>query len=127
MTATPWLPPPAEGRPAWRTDTRYPQLVVNAATGQPVALFLDPDTARQVTTAVCVLAEDLPLSCAIDLGWQLRVGGKVPHHVYRQEGPLPDRRPFPEGDPPLGMFVNPVDAAWAVLAVRLQPTLRWLL
>lgn len=123
--ATPWLPP-VEGRPVWRTDVRYPQLVVNEATGQPVALFLDPAVATAVVLAVRVLQQDLPVGSATDFEGVMRVGSRVLHHVYRQVGPEPDRRPFPDGDPPLGMFVNPVDAEWARLAVQVLPTARTL-
>lgn len=38
-------------------------------------------------------------------------------HVYRQRGPVPDRRPWPDGDPPIGMFLDPLDAQLAVRAV----------
>lgn len=47
-----------------------------------------------------------------------RQGGKVPHHVYRQRGPEPDRRPWPDGDPPIATFLNPEDAELAVRAVN---------
>ena len=120
---SPWQPALSAGR-AWRTDVRYPQLVVDEATGLPVALFLDPGVATAVVLATRVLQQDLPGGCATEVGGLLRQGSRVPHHVYRQSGPEPDRRAFPDGDAPLGMFVNPRDAEWAVLAVRAQPTLR---
>jgi hypothetical protein len=47
-----------------------------------------------------------------------RQGGKVPHHVYVQRGEEPDRRPWPDGDPPIGMFLNPEDAELACTAVN---------
>lgn len=47
-----------------------------------------------------------------------RLGGKVPHHVYRQRGTEPDRRPWPDGDPPVAMFLDPADAMLAVLSVN---------
>lgn len=49
---------------------------------------------------------------------QWRVGGKVPHHVYEQRGAEPDRRPWPDGDRPVGMFLDPGDARRAVGAVN---------
>jgi hypothetical protein len=48
-----------------------------------------------------------------------RQGGKVPHHVYAQRGDEPDRRPWPDGDPPVAMFLDPVDAELACRAIGL--------
>lgn len=42
----------------------------------------------------------------------------MPHHVYEQRGAEPDRRPWPDGDPPIGMFVHPGNARRAVDAVN---------
>lgn len=47
-----------------------------------------------------------------------RQGGKIPHHVYAQRGDEPDRRPYPDGDPPIATFLNPADAELAVQAVN---------
>lgn len=47
-----------------------------------------------------------------------RQGGKVPLHVYRQRGDEPDRRPYPDGDPPIAMFLTPEDAELACRAVN---------
>lgn len=47
-----------------------------------------------------------------------RRGGKNPHTVYRQLGDEPDRRPYPDGDPFVGVFLSPEDAAYAVEAVN---------
>jgi hypothetical protein len=49
-------------------------------------------------------------------GW--RQGTKVPHHVYRQRGPEPDTRAWPDGDEPVATFLDPIDAAFAVSAVN---------
>jgi hypothetical protein len=38
-------------------------------------------------------------------------------HVYRQRGPIPDRRPWPDGDPPIATFCDAADAELAVRAV----------
>lgn len=47
-----------------------------------------------------------------------RQGGKVPHHIYRQRGDEPDRRPWPDGDPPVATFLDPADALLAVSSVN---------
>jgi hypothetical protein len=47
-----------------------------------------------------------------------RQGGKVPHHIFEQRGRIPDRRPWPDGDPPIGFFTDPVHARLAVEAVN---------
>jgi hypothetical protein len=43
---------------------------------------------------------------------------KVPHHIFWQRGPEPDNRAWPDGDPPVATFLNPADAAMAVVAVN---------
>ena len=40
-----------------------------------------------------------------------RQGTRVPHHVYRQRGDEPDHRPWPDGDPLVAMFIDPLDEA----------------
>jgi hypothetical protein len=54
-------------------------------------------------------------------GQRWRQGGKVPHHLYAQRDDVPDRRPWPDGDPPIGMFLDPADAMTACLAVNALP------
>lgn len=47
-----------------------------------------------------------------------RQGSRVPHHVYLQRGDKPDHRPWPDGDLPVAVFLNPEDAELAVRAVN---------
>ena len=47
-----------------------------------------------------------------------RQGTRVPHHVYEQLGSEPNRSAFPDGDRPVAMFCDPVDAEMAVNAVN---------
>lgn len=55
---------------------------------------------------------------SLNRGERLRTGGKVPHHVYLQTGPLPDRRPWPEGDKPVAFYIDPELAVFAVEAAN---------
>lgn len=47
-----------------------------------------------------------------------RQGRRVPHHVYVQRGDEPDDRAWPDGDQPIGFFVDPELARLAVEAVN---------
>jgi hypothetical protein len=38
--------------------------------------------------------------------------------VYRQRGPLPDRRPWPQGDEPVAFFTDPELARFTVEATN---------
>jgi hypothetical protein len=53
-------------------------------------------------------------------GERLRTGQRVPHHVYLQTGPLPDRRPWPLGDKPVAFYSDPELAAFCVEATNLR-------
>lgn len=44
-------------------------------------------------------------------------GRKTPNVVYRQRGDQPDRRPGPDGDPVIGFYIDPADAAKACRAM----------
>ena len=47
-----------------------------------------------------------------------RQGERNPHTVYSQLGAKPNHDPWPHGDPVVGFFIDPEDAARAVAAVN---------
>lgn len=47
-----------------------------------------------------------------------RQGTRVPNHVYLQRNDQPDRRPWPDGDPPIATFLDPLEAELACRAVN---------
>lgn len=82
--------------------------------GPPWGVTVDADyEIRSVTEAPSAPATPVPSG-----GGLWRPGGKNPFTLYRQRGPEPDRRPWPDGDKPLGFLGDPRDVDLACAAVN---------